>query len=144
MKSLLIGSGGREHALAWKLARSPRLTRLWCAPGNAGIAEERLAGNGARVECITIGAEDLPRLLAFAREQRPDLTVVGPDTPLAMGIVDLFEQHGLRIWGQTKKRRNLRLQRSSPSASWSPLRHFHRAGTGPGICRLTWRPLRGE
>ncbi len=103
MKLLLIGSGGREHALAWKLARSPRLARLWCAPGNAGIAEERLAGNGARVECVAIGAEDLPRLLAFAREQRPDLTVVGPDNPLAMGVVDLFEQHGLRIWGPNQR-----------------------------------------
>jgi len=99
MKILVIGSGGREHALVWKLAQSPHATHLWCAPGNAGIAQERLAGNGARVECVNLGAEDLPALLAFARQQQIDLTVVGPDNPLALGIVDLFQKHGLRIWG---------------------------------------------
>lgn len=102
MKVLLIGSGGREHALAWKLAESPRLTQLWCAPGNAGIAGERLR-NSAPVECVTIGAEDLPKLLAFAEQARPDLTVVGPDNPLALGIVDLFQSRGFRIWGPNKK-----------------------------------------
>ncbi len=102
MKVLLIGGGGREHALVWKLARSPRPTRLWCAPGNAGIAGERLAANGAPVECVPLGAEDLPALLAFAREQRPDLTVVGPDNPLGAGIVDLFQEHGLLIWGPNR------------------------------------------
>ncbi|HVY70909.1 MAG TPA: phosphoribosylamine--glycine ligase [Verrucomicrobiae bacterium] len=103
MKLLVIGSGGREHALVWKLARSPHATRLWCAPGNAGIALERLAANGAPVECVAIGAEEFPRLLAFALEQRPDLVVVGPDNPLALGIVDLFQANGLRIWGPNKK-----------------------------------------
>ncbi len=103
MKVLLIGGGGREHALVWKLAQSKRLNRFWCAPGNAGIAEERLAANGDRVECVAIGAEDLPGLLAFARENEPDLTVVGPDNPLGMGIVDLFEKEGLRIWGPNQK-----------------------------------------
>jgi len=90
MKLLVIGSGGREHALVWKLAQSPHATALWCAPGNAGIAEERLAKNGAPVECVAVGAEDLPRLLALAQEKQADLTAVGPDNPLAMGIVDLF------------------------------------------------------
>lgn len=103
MKLLLIGSGGREHALAWKLAKSPHATQLWCAPGNAGIAQERLAANGCTIECVEIGAEDLPRLLAFAREKGVDLTLVGPDNPLALGIVDLFEQGGLRIWGPNRK-----------------------------------------
>lgn len=103
MNVLVIGSGGREHALAWKLAQSPHVTRLWCAPGNAGIATERMSRTGALVELIPIGAEDLPRLLAFAREQKPDLTVVGPDNPLAMGIVDLFQEAGLRIWGPNRK-----------------------------------------
>ncbi len=102
MKLLVIGSGGREHALVWKLAQSPRVARMWCAPGNAGIAGEHLA-SGAAVECVNLGAEDLPKLLAFAQEQRPDLTVVGPDNPLALGIVDLFQQHGLRIWGPNQK-----------------------------------------
>jgi len=103
MKILVIGSGGREHALVWKLAQSPNATRMWCAPGNAGIAQERLTKNGAPVECVNLGAEDLPGLLAFARLNRADLTVVGPDNPLALGIVDLFQQHGLRIWGVNQK-----------------------------------------
>lgn len=99
MKVLVIGSGGREHALVWKLSRSAHVRRMWCAPGNAGISFERLAGADREVECVTIGAEDLPGLLAFAREQRPDLTVVGPDNPLALGVVDTFQREGLRIWG---------------------------------------------
>ena len=103
MKILVIGSGGREHALVWKLARSPHTKQMWCAPGNAGIAQERLASNGAPVECTPIGAEDLLVLLAFARAQKVDLTVVGPDNPLALGIVDLFQKHGLRIWGVNQK-----------------------------------------
>ena len=103
MKILVIGGGGREHALVWKLAQSPRVTQMWCAPGNAGIADEQLAQNQARVECVNIGAEDLPKLLALAREKKPDLTVVGPDNPLAMGIVDLFQKEGLRIWGPNQR-----------------------------------------
>ncbi len=103
MKILVIGSGGREHALVWKLAQSPLVTQMWCAPGNAGIAQERLAKNGALVENVNIGAEDLPKLLAFATEQKVDLTVVGPDNPLALGIVDLFQKSGLKIWGVNQK-----------------------------------------
>jgi phosphoribosylamine--glycine ligase len=103
MKILVIGSGGREHALVWKLARSPHATQIWCAPGNAGIAQERLDHNGAGVDCVDIGAEELPRLLAFAREKKIELTVVGPDNPLALGIVDLFHKNGLRIWGVNQK-----------------------------------------
>ncbi|MEI7938803.1 MAG: phosphoribosylamine--glycine ligase [Verrucomicrobiota bacterium] len=99
MRILVIGSGGREHALVWKLAQSPCVTGLWCAPGNAGIAQERLAKNGAQVQCVNLGAEDLPALQTFARENQADLTVVGPDNPLALGIVDLFRRHGLCIWG---------------------------------------------
>ena len=103
MQILVIGSGGREHALVWKLAQSPYVTRLWCAPGNAGIAQERLAKDGALVQCVQLGAEDLPALQAFAAENRADLTVVGPDNPLAIGIVDLFQKHGQRIWGPNQK-----------------------------------------
>ena len=103
MKLLVIGSGGREHALVWKLAQSPHVTQMWCAPGNAGIAQERLAKNGSAVECVNIGAEDLPKLLAFAQEKKIELTVVGPDNPLALGIVDLFQKHGLKIWGVNQK-----------------------------------------
>jgi phosphoribosylamine---glycine ligase len=103
MKILVIGSGGREHALVWKLAQSPRVTQLWCAPGNAGIAGEPLAGHASTVECLEIAAENLPSLLVFAKEEKPDLTVVGPDNPLALGMVDLFQDNGLRIWGPNQK-----------------------------------------
>lgn len=103
MKILVIGSGGREHALVWKLAQSPHLAEMWCAPGNAGIEQERTEKTEKPVECVNIAAEDLPRLLAFAQEKKIDLTVVGPDNPLALGIVDLFQKHGLRIWGPNQK-----------------------------------------
>jgi len=103
MKLLVIGSGGREHALVWKLAQSPHVTQMWCAPGNAGIQQERTEKTGAAVECVNIAAEDLLGLLAFAQEKKADLTVVGPDNPLALGIVDLFQKHGLRIWGPNQK-----------------------------------------
>jgi phosphoribosylamine---glycine ligase len=110
---LLVGGGGREHALAWKLAQSPHLGRLWCAPGNAGIAAEPLAGGGL-IETPPIPADDIDRLLAFAREHRPGLTVVGPDNPLALGIVDRFEAEGLRIWGP-----NQRAAQFEASKAWS-------------------------
>ena len=103
MKLLVIGSGGREHALVWKLAQSPHVSCLWCAPGNAGIAQERLGSSGRSVECVNVSAEDLPKLLALATEQKIDLTVVGPDNPLALGIVDLFQENGLRIWGPNRQ-----------------------------------------
>jgi len=103
MKLLVIGSGGREHALVWKLAQSPHVTQMWCAPGNAGIALERIESNASPIECVNIGAEDLPKLLAFAQEKKADLTVVGPDNPLALGVVDLFQKNGLKIWGVNQK-----------------------------------------
>src|SRR5216110_3490672 len=98
MKLLVIGSGGREHALVWKLAQSPHVAQMWCAPGNAGIQQEQTEKTKRPVECVNIGAEDLPKLLAFALEKKIALTVVGPDNPLALGIVDLFQKNGLRIW----------------------------------------------
>src|SRR5476649_2725542 len=103
MKILVIGSGGREHALVWKLAQSQHATQMWCAPGNAGIAQERLAKNSSLVECVNVSADDLPKLLAFALEKKIGLTVVGPDNPLALGVVDLFQKNGLRIWGSNQK-----------------------------------------
>ena len=103
MKVLIIGSGGREHALVWKLAQSPHIAQMWCAPGNAGIAGESLAKNQTPVELVNIGADDLPKLLAFAQEKKAFLTVVGPDNPLALGIVDFFQKNGLCIWGPNKK-----------------------------------------
>ena len=103
MNLLVIGSGGREHALVWKLAQSPHVTQLWCAPGNAGIAQERTQKTERPVECVNIGAENLAGLLAFAQEKKIDLTVVGPDNPLALGLVDLFQKNGRRIWGPNQK-----------------------------------------
>jgi phosphoribosylamine--glycine ligase len=91
---LVIGSGGREHALAWKLKQSPEVDRIFCAPGNAGTLE--VADN------VSIAAPDLPALAKFARENDVDLTVVGPDDPLAAGIVDFFEENKLRVFGPTK------------------------------------------
>jgi phosphoribosylamine--glycine ligase len=104
MKLLVIGSGGREHALVWKLAQSPHVTQLWCAPGNAGIAREHLASNGKAVDCLPeIKADQKAILRAFAKRQEVDLTVVGPDNPLAEGIVDFFAEEGLRIWGPNQR-----------------------------------------
>lgn len=93
MNVLLIGSGGREHALAWKIAQSPLVDTLYCAPGNPGIAQA--------ATCVDIGVKDLDALAAFAREHRVDLTVVGPEDPLAHGIVDWFAAQGLQAFGPT-------------------------------------------
>lgn len=95
MKVLVIGSGGREHALVWKLRQSPKVEKMYCAPGNAGIAQI--------AECVNIKAEDLDGLLAFALKQKIDLTVVGPEVPLTMGIVDKFQENGLKIFGPSGK-----------------------------------------
>lgn len=102
MKVLVVGSGGREHALVWKLAQSERISEMWCAPGNAGIGREKLQ-NGVVVQCVEIGAEDLAGLRKFAQVKGIALTVVGPDNPLAIGITDYFQEAGLKIWGPNKK-----------------------------------------
>ncbi len=91
MKVLVVGGGGREHALVWRLADSPQVTKVYCAPGNAGIARQ--------AQCVSIQAHEIERLLAFALEQRVDLTVVGPEEPLVRGIADRFEGKGLRVLG---------------------------------------------
>src|SRR3990172_7022073 len=91
MKVLVVGSGGREHALAWKLKQSPAVTKLYAAPGNAGIAE--------LAECAAVDVSEIRLLAEFAERHAIDLTVVGPELPLTMGIVDEFERRGLRIFG---------------------------------------------
>lgn len=91
MKVLVIGSGGREHALVWKISQSPMVDKIYCAPGNAGI--------GQMAECVAIKAEDLDGLLDFALQNEIGLTVVGPEVPLTMGIVDKFQEKGLKIFG---------------------------------------------
>ena len=103
MKLLVVGGGGREHALVWKLAQSPRVTRLWCAPGNGGISQERLQTNGRPVECVSIRAEDVEGLVAFAQKEKPDLTVVGPEAPLCAGLADRLQALGLRVFGPTQQ-----------------------------------------
>ena len=94
MNILIIGSGGREHAIAWAVAKSPKAGRIYCAPGNAGIAQI--------AECVPIGAMEFEKLAAFAKEHAVDLTIVGMDDPLVGGIVDVFESEGLRIFGPRK------------------------------------------
>ena len=94
MKVLIVGSGGREHAIAWKVAQSPKVDKIYCAPGNAGIAEY--------AECVAIGAMEFDKLVAFAKEKEIDLTVIGMDDPLVGGVVDAFEAEGLRVFGPRK------------------------------------------
>src|SRR6478736_3915252 len=94
MKVLVIGAGGREHALVWKLKQSPSVTKVYCAPGNAGI--------GLDCENVDIKATDFPQLIKFAKKEQIELTVVGPEIPLVMGIVDEFQKAGLRIFGPSK------------------------------------------
>lgn len=94
MKILVVGSGGREHAIVWKLSQSPKAEAIYCAPGNAGIAEI--------AQCVDIKATDIGALVAFAREHAIDLTVIGMDDPLMLGVVDAFEAAGLRVFGPRK------------------------------------------
>ena len=93
MKVLILGSGGREHALAWKAAQSPRVDQVYVAPGNAGTALE------PRVANVAIAADDIAALVDFARRERIGLTIVGPETPLVIGVTDAFEAAGLRCFG---------------------------------------------
>ncbi len=94
MKVLVVGGGGREHALLWKITQSLKVSKVYCAPGNAGIAKA--------AECVNIKAEEISALADFAEKERIDLTVVGPEAPLCAGIVDEFQKRGLRIFGPTK------------------------------------------
>jgi phosphoribosylamine---glycine ligase len=96
MKVLILGSGGREHALAWKTAQSARVTQIFVAPGNAGTALEN------KVHNVDIAADDVAKLVAFAKQEKIDLTIVGPEGPLVIGVVDAFEQAGLRCFGPRK------------------------------------------
>src|SRR6201998_327755 len=103
MKVLVVGGGGREHALAWKLHRAESVTGVYVAPGNAGISGVATG--------VTIPADDISRLKQFALDKAIDLTVVGPDNPLANGIVDEFQQAGLKIFGPTKAATRLELSK---------------------------------
>ena len=95
MNILLLGSGGREHALAWKIAASPLVTKLWCAPGNAGIARE--------AECVALDIANHAAVIDFCKGNKVDLVVVGPETPLAAGIVDDLAGAGIKAFGPSKQ-----------------------------------------
>lgn len=142
MNILVIGSGGREHALAWKIAQSPLATRVFVAPGNAGTARE------PKTENVPLNANDIEGLLSWAKEYRPDLTVVGPDESLALGIVDAFQAAGFRIFGPTKVAARLEwsksfakdfLQRHSiPTAAYQT---FADAGKAEAYIRAQGAPI---
>ena len=104
MKILVVGSGGREHALVWKIAKSPKVKKIFCAPGNAGIAET--------ADCIPIDADDIKGLLSFAKKEKIDLTIIGPEAPLAEGIVDIFEKQGLKTFGASRKAAEIEASKS--------------------------------
>ena len=95
MKILVVGGGGREHAICWKLSNEKNVEKIYCAPGNPGIAEV--------AECVNIGDSDIDELAKFAKENEIDITVVGPEVPLVMGITDVFESQGLKVFGPNKK-----------------------------------------
>ena len=96
MRILLIGGGGREHALAWKLAQSPKVEKLYAAPGNPGIALLN------KCECINLNVDDLEGVADYAEEKSIDLTVVGPEAPLVAGLADVFKRRGLPVFGPSK------------------------------------------
>ena len=114
MKVFIVGSGGREHAIAWKVAQSPKVDKIYCAPGNAGISEF--------AECVPIGAMEFERLAAFAKEQAIDLTVIGMDDPLVGGIVDVFEREGLKVFGP---RKNAAILEGSKAFSKDLMKKYH-------------------
>ena len=114
MKVLIVGSGGREHAIAWKVAQSPKVDKIYCAPGNAGIAEY--------AECVNITAMEFDKLVAFAKEKEIDLTVIGMDDPLVGGVVDAFEAEGLRVFGP---RKNAAILEGSKAFSKDLMKKYH-------------------
>lgn len=104
MKVLVVGGGGREHAIIWKLAQSPKVDKIYCAPGNAGIAEQ--------AECVNVSAEDIPGIVSLADQINPNLVVIGPEVPLAMGITDELQAKGIRVFGPNKKCSQLEASKS--------------------------------
>src|ERR1700685_4851407 len=104
MKVLVIGSGGREHALVWKLRQSPRVTKIYCAPGNGGIAGE--------AECLALDLKSLDSMVELAQRIQPGLTIVGPELPLMLGVVDEFTRRGGRTFGPTRAAAQLETSKS--------------------------------
>ncbi len=114
MKVLIVGSGGREHAIAWSVAKSKKVDKIYCAPGNAGIAEF--------AECVAIGAMEFDKLVAFAKAEEIDLTIIGMDDPLVGGVVDEFEKAGLRVFGP---RKNAAILEGSKAFSKDLMKKYH-------------------
>lgn len=114
MKVLIVGSGGREHAIAWKVAQSKKVEKIYCAPGNAGISQV--------AECVEIGAMEFDKLVAFAKEKEIDLTIIGMDDPLVGGVVDVFEAEGLRVFGP---RKNAAILEGSKAFSKDLMKKYH-------------------
>ena len=125
MKVLVVGSGGREHAICWKLSKSPKVDKIYCAPGNAGIAE--------LAECVDIKAMEFEKLVAFAKENSIDLTVIGMDDPLVGGVVDVFEAEGLRVFGP---RKNAAILEGSKAFSKDLMKHLHQPKRPRSTLRL--------
>src|SRR5947209_3378070 len=143
MHILLLGSGGREHALAWKIAASPLVTKLWCAPGNAGISRE--------AECVPLDITNHAAVIDFCRTNAVDFVVVGPDAPIAAGIVDDLNAAGFKAFGPTKaagrlesskqftkarRRRSSRCGRASPRSRW----RLRRITSAPSMATRARRP----
>src|SRR3954464_10786775 len=140
MNILLLGSGGREHALAWKIAASPLLTKLWCAPGNAGIARE--------AECVALDVTDHAAVIAFCRSHKIDFVVVGPEAPLSAGVVDDLEASGIKAFGPTMAAARLEASKGFtkdlcrangiPTASYE---RFHDAGRAKAYISARGAPI---
>src|SRR5260370_38205373 len=123
MKVLILGSGGREHALAWKVRQSPCVSEVICAPGNGGISEE--------ATCVSADLKNIDSIVELANRLQPDLTVVGPELPLTLGVVDEFNRRALRVFGPTQAAARL-----APSKSFTKefLRRFNIPTAGYAIC----------
>ena len=143
MNVLVIGGGGREHTLVWKLAQSSRVSALYCAPGNAGISQ--------LAECVPINVDDIEGLKRFAEDRQIDLTVVGPELPLSLGIADEFRRAKLKIFGPT--RNAARIESSKSFAKELMMRckiptataeTFHSTGSGAPLHRVSCDPACGQ
>src|SRR5712692_8636556 len=136
MNILLLGSGGREHALAWKLAASPLVERLFCAPGNAGIARD--------CELVALDTADHAAVIAFCSANKIDLAVVGPEAPLCAGIVDDLTAAGIKAFGPSKAAAQLEGSLQRQQYPDRRLRAVRRGGAGESLCPRPWRSDRGE
>ena len=132
MKVLVIGSGGREHALVWSIARSPRVSEVVCAPGNAGIAQ--------LARCVPASQKDLNDLLRVVLAESPDLVVVGPELPLSLGLVDELQRRSIAAFGPTQKAANSRAARPSPSGLCSGTKFLPRTTPSPAARKRHWKP----